>query len=126
MARPHTAAAIAAVATLVAGCNAGLYFGIGPQDDPPSVSLAASPAEASRGATIGLVAAASDDYRVVEVAFYRVDTGGNTLLGRDNSAPYALTTVLPTGAAGEVRYLALAVDDAGQAGESQVVAVAVR
>ena len=125
MARPHAAIALAA-ATLVAGCNAGLYFNVGPSDDAPSVSLAASPAEAARGETIGLVAAASDDYRVVEVAFYRVDLGGNTLLGRDTSAPYALTTTLPAGAAGEVRYLARAIDDAGQAGESAVVAVAVR
>ena len=125
MARQHAAIAIAA-ATLVAGCNAGLYLDIGPRDEPPSVSLAASPAEASRGDTIGLVAAAADDYRVVEVAFYRMDSSGNTLLGRDSSAPYALTTVLPTGAADEVRYLARAIDDAGQAGESAVVAVAVR
>ena len=125
MVRQHAAIAIAA-ATLVAGCNAGLYLDIGPRDEPPSVSLAASPAEASRGDTIGLVAAAADDYRVVEVAFYRMDSSGNTLLGRDSSAPYALTTVLPTGAADEVRYLARAIDDAGQAGESAVVAVAVR
>ena len=125
MARRHAAISIAAT-TLVAGCNAGLYLDIGPRDDPPSVSLAASPAEASGGDTIGLVAAAVDDYRVVEVAFYRMDSSGNTLLGRDTSAPYALTTVLPTGAAGEVRYLARAIDDAGQAGESAVVAVAVR
>ena len=125
MARQHAAIAIAA-ATLVAGCNAGLYLDIGPRDEPPSVSLAASPAEASRGDTIGLVAAAADDYRVVEVAFYRVDSSGNTLLGRDSSAPFAIDTVLPAGASGEVRYLARATDDAGQLGDSAVVAVAVR
>ena len=125
MARSQALIVIAA-ATLVAGCRAGLYFDIGPRDDPPSVSLAASPAEASRGDTIALVAAASDDYRVAEVAFYRVDLGGNTLLGRDTSAPYALTTLLPSGATAVVRYLARAIDDAGQMGESPMVAVAVR
>lgn len=115
-----------AAATLLAGCYVGTYVEIGPNDDPPSVSLAASPATASRGETIGLVAAASDDYRVIDVAFYRLDSGGNTFLGRDSSAPYALDTVIPAGASGEARYVALAIDDAGQRGESQTVAVAVR
>ena len=64
------AAAIVSAAALVA-CNAGVYLTLGPVDNPPSVSLAASPAIASRGDSISLVAAASDDYRVVEVAFYR-------------------------------------------------------
>ena len=122
---------IAAAATVVAsvpiaGCGAGFYFGIGPNDDPPNVSLAVSPASAAPGETIGLVAAAADDYHVVEVTFYRLDLGGNTLLGRDSSAPYAIETVLPAGASGEVRYLAQAIDDAGQVGESQTVAVTVR
>ena len=115
-----------AAATLLAGCYVGTYVEIGPNDDPPSVSLAASPATASRGETIGLVAAASDDYRVIEVQFYRLDFGGSTFLGRDSGAPYAIDTVVPAGASGEVRYVAQAVDDAGQRGESQAVAVAVR
>jgi hypothetical protein len=117
-------ASIAAAA--LAGCELSLGLGVGPDDDPPSVSLAAAPQSAAPGERIGLVAAADDDYVVSEVQFYRVDVGGNTLLGRDTSAPYALETALPTGAAGEVRYLARAVDDAGQTGESQVVAVTVR
>lgn len=115
-----------AASTLLAGCYVGTYLEIGPGDDPPNVSLAASPALASRGETIGLIAAASDDYRVVEVSFYRLDVGGNTFLGRDASAPYAIDTVVPTGASGEVRYLARAIDDAGQVSESTVVNVAVR
>jgi hypothetical protein len=120
------AAITLATATLLAGCYIGTDLAFGPDDDPPSVSLAASPATASRGETIGLVAAASDDYRVIEVEFYRVDFGGNTFLGRDSSAPYALDTVVPAGASGEVRYVARATDDAGQKGESQTVAVAIR
>ena len=115
-----------AVAGLLGACQIGTYVNIGPGDDPPSVSLAAAPSLASRGETIGLVAAAADDYRVVEVSFYRLDIGGTTLLGRDGSAPYAIETVLPTGAAGEVRYIARATDDAGQVSESQTVSVAVR
>jgi hypothetical protein len=110
----------------IAGCGASFYLGIGPDDDPPSVSLAVSPVSAAPGETIGLVAAAADDYHVVEVAFYRLDLGGDTLLGRDSNAPYALDTVLPAGASGEVRYVAQAIDDAGQVGESQTVTVTVR
>ncbi len=113
-------------ALLLAGCSVGAYIHIGPADDPPSVSLAVSPASAARGETIGLVAAAVDDYRVVEVVFYRLGVGGDTLLGRDSSAPYALDTVIPVAAGSEVRYFARAIDDAGQVGESQTVAVAVR
>ncbi|MES2959898.1 MAG: Ig-like domain-containing protein [Pseudomonadota bacterium] len=120
------AAAAITAALLLAGCYVDTYIEIGPDDDPPSVSLAASPATAEGGETIGLVAAASDDYTVAEVEFYRLDAGGNTFLGRDTSAPYALDTVLPTGASVEVRYLAVAIDDAGQESESAAVAVTLR
>ena len=72
------------------------------------------------------MAAANDDYAVREVEFFRVDVGGNTLLGRDSSAPYALETAVPAGASGTVRYFARAVDDAGQDSDSQDVVVTVR
>jgi hypothetical protein len=111
-------------ATVLAAC--GVSIGIGPDDDAPSVSLAAAPQEAAPGELIGLVAAADDDYRVVEVRFYRVDTSGDTLLGIDGSAPHALETALPAGSSASVRYFAQAVDDAGQRADSQEVAVAVR
>jgi hypothetical protein len=120
------AAATTIASAPIAGCGADFYFGIGPDDDPPNISLAVSPASAARGEAIGLVAAASDDYRVVEVTFYRLDPGGDTLLGRDSSAPYALETVMPAGASGEVQFVAQAIDDAGQVGESQTVVVTVR
>jgi hypothetical protein len=118
-----TAAFVALLA--LAGCELSLGLGIGPDNDPPSAKLAAAPQSAAPGERIGLVAAADDDYVVSEVQFFRVDGSGNTLLGRDTSAPYALETNLPAGAAGEVRYFARAVDDAGQQGESQAVVVAV-
>jgi hypothetical protein len=126
MVRWHAAAAAAiAAAAILGGCYGGLYLTLGPVDNPPSVSLAASPASAARGETISLIAAASDDYRVAEVAFYRVDAGGNTLLGRDSSAPYAIDTVIPPGAGSAVSYFARATDDAGQVGESPPVSVVV-
>ncbi len=111
---------------VLAGCGVGLSIGVGPDDDAPSVSLAAAPAEAAPGERIGLVAAASDDYVVREVQFFRIDVGGDTLLGRDSSAPYAVETSLPAAASGEVRYFARAMDDAGQEADSQEVAVSVR
>jgi hypothetical protein len=119
---------MAALATpLLAGCNYGAYVAFGPGDDGPNVNLAASPAAAAPGETVGLVAAAQDDYRVVEVKFYRVDgTGSTTLLGSDRDAPYAIETRVPASALDEVRYLAAAVDDADQVSERAVVAVSVR
>lgn len=114
---------IALLGAALAAC--GVSVGIGPDDDPPSVSLAAAPQSAAPGETIGLVAAASDDYDVDEVQFFRIDVGGDTLLGRDDSAPYALETTVPTSAAGQVRYFARAVDDAGQKTDSQTVQVEV-
>ena len=85
-------ASVLCAALALAACGVSVGLGIGPDDDPPSVSLAAAPQEAAPGERIGLVAAASDDFVVVEVQFFRVDVGGNTLLGRDSSAPYALET----------------------------------
>jgi hypothetical protein len=115
-----------AAGLVLAACGVSIGLGLGPDDDPPNVSLAAAPQSAAPGERIGLVAAANDDYSVVEVEFYRIDVGGDTLLGRDSSAPYALETVLPAGATGTVRYFARAIDDAGQRGESQMVTVTVR
>jgi hypothetical protein len=124
--RARLLAILVLAATGLAGCYGSLSFGIGPDDDPPSVSLAAAPTTAAPGELIGLVAAANDDYAVREVQFFRVDVGGNTLLGRDSSAPYAIETALPAGASGTVRYFARAVDDAGQDSDSQDVVVTVR
>jgi hypothetical protein len=118
--------ASAALVAMLGGCGVGLSLGFGPGDDPPNVSLAAAPLQAAPGANIGLVAAATDDHSVVEVRFYRIDAGGNTLLGTDASAPYALDTVLPADAPQQVRYFARAVDDAGQVAESQAVVVTVQ
>jgi hypothetical protein len=118
--------AVLALAASVSGCGVGLSLGYGPDDDPPSVSLAASPSAAPPGAVIGLVAAANDDFVLREVRFYRVDALGDTLLGRDSDAPFALETVLPSNAASEVRYFARAVDDAGQTSDSRDVIVTVQ
>jgi hypothetical protein len=115
------------LAVALGGCGGSLSFGYGfDDDDRPSVSLAAAPQEAAAGERIGLVAAASDDYEVREVLFFRIDADGDTLLGRDANAPYTLETTLPAPAGTTVRYFARAVDDAGQEADSQEVAVTVQ
>jgi hypothetical protein len=111
----------------LSACGIGLSYGFGLGGDaPPNVSLAAAPLSAAPGDRIDLVAAATDDHAVAEVRFYRLDTTGDTLLGTDAGAPYALSTLVPSGAIGQVRYVARASDDAGQVAESQVVTVIVR
>jgi len=111
------------VCTVLAACGVSVW--LGPDDDPPTVSLAAAPSSAAPGERIGLVAAASDDYAVREVEFFRVDARGDVLIGSDSSARSAIETALPTDASSEVRYFARAVDDAGQEADSQEVAVTV-
>jgi hypothetical protein len=114
-------------AVLVGGCNVGVSLGYESDgDERPSVSLAAAPLEAAAGERIGLVAAASDDYVVREVLFFRVDAIGSVLLGRDATEPYTLETALPGAPGTTVRYFARAVDDAGQEADSQEVLVSVR
>jgi hypothetical protein len=115
----------AALAGLTA-CEATLFIG-GDGDEPPSVNLAATVAAAVPGERIGLVAAASDDWRVDEVSFYRVEPNGSaTLLERDRSDPYAAETVVPSNAVGTVQFFARARDDAGQEQDSARVSVELR
>jgi hypothetical protein len=125
MSARFTLSAVCSCAALAA-CGGSVSFGIGPDDDAPNVNLAAAPSSAAPGERIGLVAAASDDYVVREVLFYRVDAGRDVFLCRDSSEPYAIETALPTDATNAVRYFARAVDDAGQEADSREVAVEVR
>lgn len=116
-------------ALALAGCGGGVFFevGIGPDDDPPDVSLAASVSTAVPGQTVRLVAAASDDFGVDFVAFYRLDPGGRFLLAEDGRSPYQFDTVIPNVAAGTtVSYIARAFDFAGQRTDSQVVSILVQ
>jgi hypothetical protein len=113
-------------ALALSGCGGGVWFGIGDDlddDDAPTVALAASVAAARPGEVVQLVAAASDDFGVDHVAFYRLEAaGGTTLLVRDTAAPYTLDVLVQAGTAG-TSYFARAVDDGGQASDSAVVSV---
>jgi hypothetical protein len=118
---------LSAASSGLAACGVGLSLGFGSDgDERPSVSLAAAPQEAAAGERIGLVPAASDDYEVREVLFFRVDAAGDAFLGRDASAPYTFETTLPAAPGTTVRYFARAVDDAGQEADSREVTVTVR
>jgi hypothetical protein len=125
----RTLAAWLGMAVLTA-CGGGVYLGIelgDPGDRDPSVALTASATEAPAGATVRLAAAASDDFGVDAVSFYREDAQGLVLLGTDGLTPYELDTVIPASASGTVwRYFARAVDGAGQSSDSAVVQITVR
>jgi hypothetical protein len=120
--------AILGAALAATGCGGGIWLGIGDDpDDPPSVALVSDVDAAPPGGLVRLTAAASDDFGVDHVAFFRVDptTGGATLLARVAGPPYRLDVAMPDTSAAAVEFFARAVDDVGQVGDSDVVSVAV-
>jgi Bacterial Ig domain len=94
-------------------------------DDPPTVELlvdgSAMPADVEHAARIALTAEATDDGSVVRVEFY----DGGELLATDDTAPYAAELLLTSVDAGAHAFIARAVDDADQVGESPVVGLTV-
>lgn len=121
-------ALLAASAALLAGCGGGVVIGIGPDDDPPSVSLAASGTGAPPGGSVHLNAQASDDDYVLEVIFYRLDPGGGTTrLCIDTVASYDCSGPIPAHAqrGSTVGFFARAYDSVGQARDSAVLSITV-
>jgi hypothetical protein len=115
----------------LAACGGGFFVGVelgGSNDRPPSVALTAAVSEAAAGATVRLVAAASDDFGVDAVSFYRQEAAGPpTLLATDNLQPYQLDATIPASPVGTVwRFFARAFDGAGQHGDSAIVEITVR
>ena len=129
--RAWTRRCAAGVVTLalqaLGGCGGGISIGFGDGfDNPPSVSLATSVDSARPGDPIHLAAAASDDFGVDFVIFYRVELDGTaTRLGSDPAVPFQWDTVMPSTSAVSVQFYARAVDGAGQASDSALVTVAV-
>lgn len=120
-----------ACAAVLAGCGGGIFLGfeIGDSDDrPPNVALSSAVSEADPLAIVRLAAAASDDFGVDAVSFYREETAGPpTLLATVTLPPYQLDTQIPASAAGTVwRYFARAFDSSGQHTDSERVAITVR
>lgn len=116
-------------AGLLAGCGGGFYVAIGDDDfdddTPPSVSLAAAAASVPAGQVVRLVAAAADDRGIDRVVFYRVDTGGSTLLGSDGAAPYEWNATAPSDGRTSVSFFAHAEDLSGNAADSTTITVTV-
>jgi hypothetical protein len=127
--RRRATLAVLACSAVLAACGGGVYFGIelgNAGDDEPSVALTASVSEAPAGATVRLAAAASDDFGVDQVSFYREGAQGPILLDSDGLAPYETDTVIPPSSPGTVwRYFARAFDGAGQSSDSTLVAITV-
>jgi hypothetical protein len=119
-------ACIAVAAPLaLAGCGGGISFGFGDDgDDRPSISVAASPNPAARGEAVTLLAAASDDWAIYRVEFYRVESDGDfTPLASAYREPYQWTTTIAADAPASVEYVARAVDDIGQTRDASVIVV---
>ena len=124
--------------TLVAmtmGCGGGLAIGLDlgyaglyyqDTDSRPSVSLASSADVARAGDVVRLVAAATDDYSVDNVTFFRVNAQGVAFpLATLRAPPYAIDVVITANADGVVYFMARATDDHGQFDDSALVAVRV-
>ena len=126
--RPLAVSAMLAASAAVAGCGGGLVIGIGPDDDPPSVSLNASVTSAPAGGSVLLQAQASDDDYVLEVVFYRLDAGGGvTRLCIDAVPSYDCSGPIPGNAqrGSTVGFFARAYDSIGQARDSAVLSITV-
>lgn len=123
----RTVFVLAAATAVLAACGGGVWIGIGGGDDPPHVSLVASPSSAAAGETVHLSAAASDDDFVDHVTFYRLDDNDNAVrLGEDHDEPYDWDAVMPASNATGVRFIARAVDSIGQWTDSDSVSVSVQ
>jgi hypothetical protein len=96
------------------------------ENEPPTVSLAVAPTSARPGATLVLVAAASDDTGIAQVEFFRIESDDSlTRLATDSEAPFRIdTTVGGDVAVGTVlRFKARATDDDGDSTDSATVEV---
>ena len=124
----RTLLASVGAACALGGCGVGIGIDIGPDDDPPSVSLTSTPGSAAAGQAVRLSADARDDGWIDEVAFYRLEPDGrSTYLGRDTSAAYELNALVPATAlrGSTVFFFARAYDDVGQSTDSVAVGVSV-
>lgn len=121
-------AALASLA-LLAACGGGLSIGIGVDGSfdfsAPSVSLAAAPASAAPGQAVQLVAAAADESGIESVAFYRLDPGGEVLLGVDRREPFEWQALAPTDGRASLTVFARATDEAGNQADSAAVQISI-
>lgn len=112
----------------LAACGGGVYFEIGDGFDewPPDVAIAASPDPVAAGATLKVVAAATDPETGVEsVVLYRLDGNAAVFIGEDRASPYEWLVVAPDDGRTTLQLFARATDREGNRADSEVVAVRV-
>ena len=121
----HRALALLA-SVLLAACGGGIYLEFDDYDDlPPVVELAASTLSAFAGDSVRLVAAAADENGIDHVSFYRYDGNTAVRLGSDRSAPYDWQLLVPADGRTSVIVFAHAVDNAGNATDSNLVSISI-
>lgn len=118
------------LAGALAGCGGGVSLGIGigwgDDDDPPRVALSASAATVPPGGGFTLWVDARDDGVVEQVDFFEVlPDGSRRWLRDDGVAPYELVLQAPV-SPGVWRYQAVAYDNWGQRGYSEVLTITVQ
>lgn len=124
----HCGVALTTAAMLLGGCGGGdlndLFANSRGRD--PSITLVVVPSPATRGQTLQLVAAATGDPAISEVAFFSVGLdGGLVRLGGVGVAPFVWSQVVASDAVGPLRYQARVTDSRRQTADSLVVEVVI-
>ncbi len=118
-------AAVLATALVLGGCGGGFNdFFANSRGPEPTIALAVAPNPALRGQTLQLVAAATGDPAIDEVAFFSVGTDGAlTRLGSLGTAPFVWTQRVASDASDTLRYQARVTDSRGRTADSLVADV---
>ncbi|CAN5294370.1 hypothetical protein BH09PSE6_BH09PSE6_25340 [soil metagenome] len=117
---------LAAALASLAACSGEVTLGNdGWLDSRPTVSVAASNTNVTQAGTITLVAAASDDSRVRDVAFYGLIDNASTLIARVDTEPYRIALDLDRADNGVRYYFARATDDNGNTADSALISITV-
>jgi hypothetical protein len=112
---------------VVCACGGGVFLSIGDRDNfDPSVSLTSAVDTVRAGQTVRFASAAADESGIDHVAFYRLETGGGTvLLGTDTSEPYEWVATAPDDGRAALQVFARARDGSGREADSRVVSVTI-
>jgi len=118
---PRLVPAVVLASLMLSGCP----FLENVDNEPPTVSLAVAPTSARPGATLVLVAAASDDTRIAQVEFFRIESDDSlTRLASDSEEPFRIdTTVGDAGVGTVLRFMARATDEDDDSTDSATVEV---
>lgn len=118
-------AALLAAALVLGGCGGGFNdFFANSRGREPTITLAVAPNPVLRGQTLQLVAAATGDPAIDEVAFFSVGLDGALVrLGSVGTEPFVWPQLVANDAIGPLRYQARVTDSRRQTADSLVVEV---